>query len=111
MLPHDNEAFWYPKPPANDLCPSLMLLSPNTQPPKYRRLESPTGKVDLPLSSCPEVSSSPYVLKGFPTHPYLASLLPLPSWAIAVGAQIFPEDTQGQGEMQIPTNLNALRTF
>lgn len=111
MLPRANEAPQFLKPSANDLCPSSMLLPPNAQPPKYRRLESPTGKVDLPLSSCPEVSSSPYVLKGFPTHPYLASLLPLPSWAIALWGPIFAEDPQGQGEMQIPTNLNVLRTF
>ena len=46
MLPHANETFWYPKPPANDLCPSWMFL-PHTYPCSLKlcNLESPHVKL------------------------------------------------------------------
>lgn len=49
MLPHVNEAFWYPKPSANDLCPSWLI------PPKFNKPWITLNRVDLPSDPGPSV--------------------------------------------------------
>jgi hypothetical protein len=86
MLPHANVALWYPKPSANDLCPSWIFLAP-PHPPNYisqvkliclpEDPSAPYSPFGLTVSEPTPSSSHPYPTPS-PPHPHPSPHLSAP---------------------------------